>query len=87
MNISEVLATIKVVPTSTRLKAWVFEIDKLYYHVAEYSGHGIPDCSSIWTSSKNGKRTSTQPIFTTQGMDHKKCITKYIESIILNTSN
>ena len=81
MDISEVLETIKAVPTSTKLRAWVFEIDNMYYHVAECTGYGIPDHSSIWTSSRNGKRTSKQPIFTTGGMDHKKCITKYFESL------
>jgi len=81
MNISEVLETIKVVPTSTKLRAWVFEIDKSYYHVAECTGYGIPDQTFIWTSSRNGKRTSKQPIFTTPQMDHKKCITKYFESL------
>ncbi len=81
MDISEILETIKVVPTSTRLRAWVFEIDNMYYHVAECTGYGIPDHSLIWTSSKNGKRTCKQPIFTTPQMDHKKCITKYFESL------
>jgi len=82
MDIAEVLTTIKTVPTTTRLKAWVFEIDKSYYHVAECKGYGMPDQTFIWTSSRNGKRTSKEPVYIISGADYKQCITEFHKSKI-----
>jgi hypothetical protein len=81
MDITKILESVKEVPTSTKLQCWVFEINNSYYHVAECRGYQIPDHTSIWTSSRNGKRTSKEPIFTVQVKDHKKCITKFFESL------
>lgn len=77
MDISKVLESVKEVPTSTKLKCWVFEVNNSYYHVAESASFG----ASIWTSSKNGKRISKTPIFTFQLKDYKKCIAKFVESL------
>ena len=81
MDITKILESAKAVPTSTKLKCWVFEINNSYYHVAECMGYGIPDHASIWTSSRNGKRISKEPIFTLQLKDYKKCIIKFAESL------
>jgi hypothetical protein len=81
MDIFKVLESVKEVPTSTKLKCWVFEVNNSYYHVAECSGYRIPDHTSIWTSSRSGKRISKEPIFTVQIKDYKKCITKFFESL------
>jgi len=81
MDISKVLESVKEVPTSTKLKCWVFEVNNSYYHVAECTGYGIPNHASIWTSTRSGKRISKQPIFTHQLKDYEKCIIKFIESI------
>lgn len=80
MDITDVLTTIKPVPTTTKLKAWVFEIDKSYYHVAECTGYRMPDQTFIWTSSRNGKRTSKDPVYTMDGASHKQCIIEFYKS-------
>ena len=80
MNITEVLTTIKPVPTATRLKAWVFEIDKEYYHVAECIGFQLPNQTMIWTASRNGKRISKSPIYAMNGANHKQCIIEFHQS-------
>ncbi len=82
MDITEVLTTIKTVPTTTNLKAWVFEIDKVYYHIAECMGHRLPDQTLIWTASRNGKRISKEPIYTMNGANHKQCIIEFHKSKI-----
>jgi hypothetical protein len=83
MQLNEVLETIKDIPTRTGVKAWVFEIDKCYYHIAEIGGYQLPDQTSVWTASKNGKRISKQPIFTMLKKDHRKCISQFLESLTI----
>lgn len=82
MDITEVLTTIKTVPTTTNLKAWVFEIDKVYYHIAECMGRQMPDQTFIWTASRNGKRISKDPVYTMNGANHKQCIIEFHKSKI-----
>lgn len=82
MDISKVLESVKEVPTSTKLKCWVFEINKEYYHIAECMGRQMSDQTLIWTASRNGKRISKSPIYTMNGANHKQCIIEFHKSKI-----
>jgi hypothetical protein len=65
------------------VNAWVFEMDKKYYHVAAYDAgrFGGGYCTSIWESNKRGKRTSISSIFTIRGtMDPERCISEFMDS-------
>lgn len=83
MDKETILGTVQEIPVETRVKAWLFRIDKNFYHVAEYGGtYGMPYETSIWRSNSKGKRLSSEPIFTIKSVkDHMKCINEFIDSI------
>ncbi len=81
MDKEKVLQTMQDLPSDTKVKAWVFNNDKDYYHVASYAAFRMGDKVSIWTSNKKGKRLSAQPIFTMNGKDHLLCVEKFLETL------
>ena len=82
MNREEILLTVEKLETETKLKAWLFQIDKKFYQVAEYGGvYRVPSTTSIWETNKRGKRLSNDPIFKINGQNHEKCIDSYITSL------
>jgi hypothetical protein len=81
MEREKIIETVQALPSETSVKAWVFSIDKKFYHVAEYSAFKMGDKTSIWESNKKGKRTSENPIFHTIGKNHMKCINAFIDSL------
>lgn len=81
MDKGKVLASITEIKSDTAVKAWVFEVDKQFFHVASYRGFRVGDQTAIWTSNKRGKRISKTAVFTIQGNDHIKCVNDYIASL------
>jgi len=78
---SSVIETLKDVPTETKIKAWVFEYDKKFYHVCSYTAFRMGDKVSIWESNKRGKRLTQKPLFTYDGSDHIKAMTFFLDSL------
>jgi hypothetical protein len=78
-----VISSIQELPSETKVKAWVFEIDKKFYHIARYTRFRMPEACSIWESTKKGKRNGENPIFTLNGADHVKCINEFMDKIDL----
>jgi hypothetical protein len=83
MERETIIGTVQELPTDTQVKAWVFECEKKFYHVAAYSRFRMGDLTSIWESNKKGKRLTTDPIFSTNGKDHIKCINSFIDKLEL----
>ena len=81
MDKEKVLQTLQELPTETKVKAWVFNVEKDYYHMASYSVFRLGDKISIWKSNKKGKRTSEQPIFSVNGKNHLNCLEQFIETL------
>jgi hypothetical protein len=82
MNREEILLTVEKLETETKLKAWLFQIEKKFYQVAEYGGvYRVPSTTSIWETNKRGKRLSDRPIFKIDGQNREKCINLYITSL------
>ena len=78
----KVFETIKEIPVKTRIKAWVVQINKKFYHVAEFGGMAqVNPQTGIWESNKNGKRTNPVDIFRTEKKDYIKCINAFIDKL------
>jgi hypothetical protein len=79
MNREEIIATIIPLETETKVKAWIFQIEKKFYHVAEYGGvYRVPETSAIWESNKKGKRLTQAPLFEINKKDHKRCVNEFL---------
>lgn len=81
MNREEIIKSIQELPSDTAVKAWVFQADKKFYHVATYSAFRVGNKTSIWESNKKGKRATPSPIFTLNTNDHIKCINAYLDTL------
>ncbi len=79
MNREEITSTITPLETETKVKAWIFQIEKKFYHVAEYGGvYRVPERTSIWESNKKGKRLTQAPIFDIGKKDYKRCVDEFL---------
>ena len=83
MDREKVLETVNELPTETKVKAWVFEVEKKFYHIATYTRFRRGEQSSIWESNKRGKRLSQDPIFSVETKDHIRCINEFLDKIEL----
>lgn len=83
MDREKVLETVNELPTETKVKAWVFEVDKKFYHIATYTRFRRGEQSSIWESNKRGKRLTQDPIFSVETKDHVRCINEFLDKIEL----
>lgn len=82
MNREEIESTLTVLETETKIKAWVFQVNKKFYQVVEYGGvYRVPDATSIWECSKRGKRNSTDPVFTIPSKNYKKCLDLFLDKL------
>jgi hypothetical protein len=79
------IGSVQELPTETKVKAWVFEIDKKFYHLACYTRFRMPEACSIWESTKKGKRSTEMPIFTLNGKDHLKCVEAFMDKLDLES--
>jgi hypothetical protein len=80
MNKEEILQTLEKMETETKLKVWLFQIEKKFYQVAEYGGvYRVPSTTAIWEANKRGKRLSDGPIFKIDGQNHLKCVNQYLD--------
>jgi len=79
MTREDILATVKELPSETTVKAWIFEANSEFFHVATYTLYRRASKTSIWKSNKKGKRISSEPIFHFEGTDHVKCINEYLD--------
>ena len=83
MDKEQILETVTELPSDTRAKAWMFQVDTAYYQIASYMMNRISRLS-IWKANKKGKRSGNE-IFTTTGSDHKKGIEKFIETLAIKS--
>ena len=81
MEVEKIMETLQEVPSDTRVKAWFFQVDNKFYHVATYRGYKIGTRCSVWECNKKGKRTSASEIFTIIGDDHIQCIKDFIAKL------
>ncbi len=81
MNIEEVILTVSELPTDTKVKAWIFQLEKKHYHVATYSIFRGPIVTAIWESDKRGRRKVPTPIFSRNTPDHLQCVREYLQTI------
>ena len=82
MTREEILSSIQVFPTETKLKAWIMQIDQKFYHVAEFgSVYRVPTQTAIWECNKKGKRLTEKPIQSIPGQDYKKLIGMFLDNI------
>lgn len=79
MDKEQILETVTELPSDTRAKAWMFQVDTDYYQIASYSMNRVSRLS-VWNANKKGKRTGIE-IFMTTGTDHKKGIEKFLETL------
>ena len=81
MERSKIIETVEELPSETRVKAWMFQHEGNFYHVASYQGYRLGEKTSIWPSNKSGKRTAKDPIFNMNGRDHLKCINEFLDTV------
>jgi hypothetical protein len=83
MNKEEILSTVAEIVTETKVKAWMFQVEKNYYQVLEYGGvYRVPPSTGIWECNKRGKRGAGKPIFSIDGKNIERCIDEFLDSII-----
>jgi hypothetical protein len=58
-----VRTTFKEVDTTTRVKAWVFIIEKKHYVVIKYNAPRLGESVGVYTSNRKGIKTSDKAIF------------------------
>lgn len=76
-----VLESLQEVKSDTKVKAWVFQIDKNFYQVASYELFRAGMECGIWNSTKKGKRVDQKPIFTLKTSDYKECVSEFVGGI------
>ena len=81
MNIGEILETIQELPSETKVKAWMFKNDKMFYHVASYPLYRRGNQISIWEANRNGKRKTSTPLYTMLSDNYTECVTNFLVSI------
>ena len=81
MEREKILESVQELPSETKVKAWMFEADKKFYHIASYALFRRGDRTSIWEASKKGKRKNADPIFSLDGVDHLSCINSFIDKL------
>lgn len=81
MNIEEVILSVSELPTETKVRAWIFQVEKKHYHVASYAEFRGSMVTSIWESDKRGRRKALSPIFSLKTPDHALCVRKFLESM------
>jgi hypothetical protein len=81
MTREEVVATVQVFPTETKLKAWTMQKDNKFYHIAEFGAYRVPTQTAIWECNKKGKRLTEKPIKSISGQDHKKLVQLFLDEI------
>ena len=80
INREEILETLVPMETETKLKAWLFQIEKKFYHVAEYGGvYRVPPTTSIWECNKRGKRLTEKPLHKIDRQDRLTCINQFFD--------
>lgn len=82
MNREEILSTLVPFETETKVKVWLFEVDKNFYQVLEYGGvYRVPPTTAIWEANKRGKRLSTKELFKIDGKNITKCINLFLDKL------
>ena len=82
MTREDIMASLQVFPTETKLKAWIMQIDTKFYHIAEFGAvYRVPSQTAIWEANKKGKRQTEKPFLSINGQDHKKLIGMFLDSI------
>ena len=81
MNREQIIESITELPSETRVKAWLFQVDKKFYHVATYDAYRQGTKTSIWESNKKGKRISPTHIYSIITSDHVKCINQFLDTL------
>lgn len=78
--IEDAVLSITEVPSTTRVKAWVFCLAGVYYQVICFYQHG--STINIYTSNKKGKRTSQEHIVSVRGSDPIPVVRKFAEDTL-----
>ena len=66
----------------TRVKAWMFQIEKKFYQVIETNGgYGIPAQTCIYDCNKRGKRSVQKAVFIRNGANHLSGINEFIDKL------
>ena len=86
MERETIIETLQELPSETQVKAWMFEADKKFYHIASYSLFRRGDRTSVWEANKKGKRKATDPIFSIDRKDHLECLNSFIDKLEADAS-
>jgi hypothetical protein len=86
MDMEKVLSSLLPLKVSTRnMETWMFEYNKKYYKVAEYTANfgdrGCPEQTAIWESNKRGKRLTEQCLYQINGKNRVKCIEEFLNTL------
>ena len=65
-KLEQIRDTFKEVETATKVKAWVFIVDKQHYVVIKYFASRIGDCVVVYPSNRKGIKTSNTAIWSKQ---------------------
>lgn len=87
-KIEKTKATLKEVSTTTRVKAWTFQIEKTFYVIVSYFAPKIGPQMAVFVSNRKGIRLNNEEIAVTRGKEDvdkifDMAITKLIPEEIL----
>jgi hypothetical protein len=81
MDKEKIIQEIVELPTETRVKAYLMEVNGSFFQIAEYSGYKVGDKTSVWKADKKGKRTDDNPVFTITTKNWKRCVEQFLEKM------
>lgn len=76
----KVLETIQPIASDTKVKAWIFQLGDKFYQVSSYLGYRRGYITSVWESTKKGKRLGTEIFTVNNNTDHIRCVNEFIDS-------
>lgn len=77
----KILATIKEVPCDTKVKLWMFTVDKKNYQIVRYSKPRLDNQYGIWECNKKGVRTSQKCLMERDRGDYLAIANAFIEEL------
>jgi hypothetical protein len=82
-NLEKIRASLKDAPTTTKVKAWTFQIENQNYVIISYFLPRLWNCISIFPSNKKGVKTSNKEILTiTNSTDYLRGFNEVLKILV-----
>lgn len=82
-RLQKIKSSLKEVPTTTKVKAWTFQIDKQYYVIVSYFIPRMGNTIAVFPSNKKGVKSSSKEILTIpNSSDHNAAFSRALEILV-----